>query len=49
MHGLIDIRDYRVRLPRKLFPYRGKDFLEIRAVSALDPADPAWVPVGSLG
>jgi hypothetical protein len=49
MHGLIDIRDYRVRLPRKLFPYRGKGVLEVRAVSALDPADLTWVPVGSLG
>lgn len=49
MHGLIDIREYRVRLPRKLIPYRGKDVLEVRAVSALDPPDPAWVPVGSLG
>lgn len=49
MHGLIDIRDYRVRLPGNLYPYRGKEVLEVRAISALGPADPEWLPIGSLG
>jgi hypothetical protein len=47
--AVIDIRDYRVRLPRNIIPYPGKDVLEVRAVSALDLTDPAWLPVGSLG
>ncbi len=49
MHDLIDIRDYRVRLPRRLFPYRGKAVLEVRPAAVLDPADPAWLPIRSLG
>jgi hypothetical protein len=49
MHGLIGIRDYRVRLPKKLFPYRGKAALEVRPAAALGPADPGWLPVRSLG
>jgi hypothetical protein len=49
MHGLIDIRDYRVRLPQRLFPYEGRAVLEVRHATALDPADAAWMPVRSLG
>jgi hypothetical protein len=49
MHGVIDIRDYRARLPRKRFPYRRKAVLEVRPAATLDPADPGWLPIRSLG
>jgi hypothetical protein len=49
MHGVIDIRDYRVRLPHKLLPYGGKAVLDVRPAGTLDPADPAWLPIRSLG
>lgn len=49
MHGLIDIRDYRIRLPRSLFPYRGKEIFEVRGASSLDASDPEWLLIGSPG
>lgn len=48
-NGVVNIRDYRVRLPPTLFPYRGKQLIQVRHVSEIAAGDTAWLPFTDLG
>ncbi|MBN9121065.1 MAG: ferredoxin [Planctomycetes bacterium] len=45
-HRLLDIREYRVRLPEPLFPYRAKDDIEVCRVGDCHGA--GWLAVAEL-
>jgi hypothetical protein len=45
----INIREYRVRLPSDLYPYKGKRGIQVRHGSLAPPGDPSWTPITALG
>jgi hypothetical protein len=45
---LIDIREYRIRLPSKLYPYKGKQGIQVRHAGLAHAGDPGWIPITSL-
>jgi hypothetical protein len=47
--GLVNIRDYRVRLPPTLFPYKGKQVIQVRHVNEVAAGDTAWLRFTDLG
>lgn len=50
MNGLaiIDIHEFRVRLPEALFPYQGKQTIQVQRANQLASSDPRWVAIGNL-
>src|SRR5947208_4752187 len=47
--GLVNIRDYRVRLPPTLFPYKGKQVIQVCHVNEGAVGDSAWIRFTELG
>lgn len=45
MPVLLHVADYRVRLPSDLFPYKGKQVIEVRHVNDLKPKSGEWLPI----
>lgn len=50
LHGFVDIHAFRVRLPTKLYPYRGQEIVEIEACRFPDvpQRSPGWLEIGDL-
>jgi hypothetical protein len=48
LHGFLDISDYRVHLPRNLYPYRGSNVIEIRLASEVGPLNADWTRIDEL-
>jgi hypothetical protein len=48
LHGFLDISDYRVHLPRNLYPYRGSNVLEIRLASEVGSLNVDWTRIDEL-
>jgi hypothetical protein len=48
-NGVVNIRDYRVRLSPALFPYRGKGVIQVRHVNEVVAGDTAWLRFTDLG
>jgi hypothetical protein len=48
-NGLVNIRDYRVRLPPTLFPYKGKGVIQVRHVNEIGAGDTDWLRLTALG
>ena len=48
LHGFLDIAQYRVRLPRNLYPYRGSNVIEIKLATEVGSAHADWVRIGEL-
>ena len=47
---IIDIREFHVRLPQNLFPYKGKQVIQFEPSSKVSASsDPLWSPIGNLG
>jgi len=42
---LLLVQDYRVRLPSDLYPYKGKQVMQVEHVSTLDPSSSDWLPI----
>jgi hypothetical protein len=48
-NGVVNIRDYRVRLLPALFPYRGKGVIQVRHVNEIVAGDTDWLRFTDLG
>lgn len=48
-NGVVNIRDYRVRLSPALFPYRDKGVIQARHVNEIVAGDTAWLRFTDLG
>jgi hypothetical protein len=49
LNGLLLIRDYRVRLPANLFPYEGKEVIQVRHVNEIALDDTDWLRITDMG
>jgi hypothetical protein len=48
LYGFARIRDFRVRLPKPLFPYSGKEQIGSRHVSEVPERDSGWLSIDDL-
>jgi hypothetical protein len=42
---LIRVQDYRVRLPSDLYPYKGKQVIQVKHFLNIDSSDSEWLPI----